>query len=59
MFDNMKTYHKIARLLGSKKTYRIMDLIRNLEWDFDRMSSSGQETYKQLLDELDLEDCDE
>jgi hypothetical protein len=55
----MKTYHKIARSLGSKKTYRIMDLIRNLEWDFDRMSSSGQETYKQLLDELDLENFDE
>ena len=55
----MKTYHKIARLLGSKKTYRIMDLIRNLEWDFDRMSSSGQETYKELLNELDLENFDE
>jgi hypothetical protein len=33
----------------------IKDLIADLGWDYDRMSSSGQETYDKLCELLDIQ----
>jgi hypothetical protein len=33
----------------------IKDLIEDLGWDYDRMSSSGRETYDKLCKLLDIE----
>ena len=46
--------NKIAQSLGVTKTQVIIDLILDLDFDFDRLSTSGKETYQTLLDELDL-----
>ena len=46
--------NKIAQSLGVTKTQVIIDLILYLDFDFDRLSTSGKETYQTLLDELDL-----
>ena len=32
----------------------IKDLIEDLGWEYDRMSSSGQETYDKLCELLDI-----
>jgi hypothetical protein len=37
------------------KFEKIKELVNDMGWDFDRMSSSGQETYNKLCKELDLE----
>ena len=34
----------------------ILKLIYDLGWEFDRMSSSGQETYDKLTDILEITD---
>jgi len=33
----------------------IKDLIEDLGWDYDRMSSSGQETYDKLCELLEID----
>ena len=33
----------------------IKDLVRDLGWDYDRMSSSGKETYDKLCEILEIE----
>jgi len=33
----------------------IKDLVEDLGWDYDRMSSSGQETYDKLCELLDIQ----
>lgn len=33
----------------------IKDLIEDLGWDYERMSSSGQETYDKLCELLDIQ----
>jgi hypothetical protein len=33
----------------------IKDLIEDLGWEYDRMSSSGQETYDKLCELLDIQ----
>jgi hypothetical protein len=38
---------------------KVKELINDLGWDFDRMSSSGQETYNKLCDEVGIEKFDE
>ena len=44
------------------KLEKIEDLVYDLGWDYDRMSSSGQETYEKLCKVLSLKmdyvDCD-
>ena len=51
----MKTIDKIAESIGVKKTQIILDLILDLEWETDRMSESGRETYEKLLKKLGVE----
>jgi|TARA_R110000764_G_scaffold49936_1_gene110290 hypothetical protein len=48
----MKKLDKIAKAIGVQQTQRIIDLILELEYDIDRMSESGRETYEALLAEL-------
>ena len=52
---NMKTLNEIAKTIGVKETQKIVDLILDLEWEVDRMSESGQETYEKLLAKLGIE----
>ena len=51
----MKTLNEIAKTIGVKETQKIVDLILDLEWEVDRMSESGQETYEKLLAKLGIE----
>ena len=51
----MKLINKIAKTVGIKKTQKIVDLIIDLEWEKDRMTESGQETYEELLALLGIE----
>jgi len=50
----MKKLDKIAKAIGVQQTQRIIDLILELEYDIDRMSESGRETYEALLAELEV-----
>ena len=50
----MKTLNEIAKTIGVKKTQEIVDLILDLEWEIDRMSEDGQETYEKLLATLEI-----
>ena len=52
--NKMTKLDKIAEALGVKETQIIIDLILLLEFDLDRMSTSGQETYEKLLAELEI-----
>tara|TARA_R100000455_G_C6257502_1_gene113175 strand:+ start:1017 stop:1211 length:195 start_codon:yes stop_codon:yes gene_type:complete len=36
--------------VSGKEWQKIMQCISDLQWDFDRMSSCGQETYDSLLE---------
>ncbi len=51
----MKLIDEIAKAIGVKKTQAMLDLILDLEWEADRMSESGQETYEKLLKKLGVE----
>lgn len=54
----VKTVNKlnlIAKALGQKETQKIIDLILDLEWEIDRMSDCGKETYEKLLKALEVE----
>ena len=37
------------------KTEKILELIVDLGWEFDRMSSCGQDTYNELCSMLNIE----
>lgn len=50
----MKILNDIAKTIGVKETQKIVDLILDLEWEIDRMSESGQETYEKLLATLEI-----
>lgn len=41
--------------LTTKQLEQVKDLVDHLGWDFDRFSSSGQETYKELCKKLGWE----
>jgi hypothetical protein len=45
----------IAKALGVKETQEIINLILDLEFEIDRMSQCGQETYEKLLTTLEVE----
>ena len=38
-----------------EKIDRLIKLVGDLGWDYDRLSSSGQETYNQLCDLLGIQ----
>jgi hypothetical protein len=38
-----------------EKIDRLIKLVADLGWDYDRMSSSGQDTYNQLCDLLGIQ----
>jgi len=50
----MTKLDKIAKVLGVIETQKIITLILELEYDIDRMSESGRETYEALLAELEV-----
>jgi len=50
----MTKLNKIAKALGVKETQNIIDLILDLDWETQRMTESGQETYEKLLDVLEI-----
>ena len=50
----MTKLDKIAKALGVKETQKIITLILELEYDYDRMSESGQETYEKLMTVLEI-----
>ncbi len=53
----MKTYtcNKIAKALGVEKTLKLINLLCDLEWELDRMTEGGQETYEELMKLLEIE----
>lgn len=53
---NMNKLGLIAKALGPKETKKIVELILDLEWELDRMTESGQETYEELLATLEIGD---
>ena len=40
--------------VSSKELREVLELIDDLGWDYDRMSSSGQETYDQICVKLGI-----
>ena len=40
--------------VSSKELREVLELIDDLGWDYDRMSSSGQETYDQICLKLGI-----
>ena len=52
----MSVINEIAKSIGCKKTQQIINLINDLDFDYDRMSESGQETYDRLLLVLGFEE---
>ena len=40
--------------VSSKELREVLELIEDLGWDYDRMSSSGQETYDQICLKLGI-----
>ena len=53
---NVKMYERFGLLQAesSKEDKEILDLIDDLGWDYDRMSSSGQETYDKICLKLGI-----
>ena len=45
--------------VSSKELREVLELIDDLGWDYDRMSSSGQETYDQICLKLGILDDEE
>ena len=45
--------------VSSKELREVLELIEDLGWDYDRMSSSGQETYDQICLKLGILEDDE
>ena len=45
--------------VSSKELREVLELIEDLGWDYDRMSSSGQETYDQICLKLGILDDEE
>jgi len=43
------------KMLWNEKMNRIQDLVYNMGWDYDRMSSSGQLYYAELCELLNIE----
>nr|BAR35130.1 hypothetical protein [uncultured Mediterranean phage uvMED] len=50
----MKKLNLIVKALGLKETQEILNLILDLEYDYDRMSECGQKTYEKLLTALEV-----
>ena len=46
---------KVNYYISKTKLEKIQNLVNDLGWDYDRMSSSGQETYDELCKVLGLE----
>ena len=38
-----------------EKLRKIMELLVDLEWEYDRMSSSGQESYDEICEKLNIQ----
>lgn len=54
---NGKMYERFLKegmTVSSKEHREILELIEDLGWDYDRMSSSGQETYDQICLKLGI-----
>ena len=45
--------------MSAKDHKEVLELIEDLGWDYDRMSSSGQETYDKICLKLGILDDDE
>ena len=45
--------------VSSKELREVLELIEDLGWDYDRMSSSGQETYDKICLKLGILDDEE
>jgi hypothetical protein len=50
-----KNKKELISKIGVKEYQKLSNLIDDLGWDFDRFSSSGQETYKELCKKLGWE----
>ncbi len=50
--------NKVFKLISKRKETlkKLLDLIDDLGWDYDRMSRSGQDTYSKIIRLLDMED---
>jgi hypothetical protein len=51
-------YKDIAKICGVKKTQKLIELVVNLDWEYERMSQDGQNNFDELcqLLEIDQED---
>jgi hypothetical protein len=51
-------YKDIAKICGVKKTQKLIELVVNLDWEYDRMSQDGQDTFDELCQLLEIEQED-
>ena len=56
MYERFLQDDKSKLKVSSKELREVLELIEDLGWDYDRMSSSGQETYHQLCLKLGILD---
>ena len=59
MYERFLQDDKSKLKVSSKELREVLELIEDLGWDYDRMSSSGQETYDQLCLKLGILDDEE
>lgn len=51
-------YKQIAKICGVKKTQHLIELVVNLDWEYERMSEDGKNTFDQLCELLGIEQED-
>lgn len=51
-------YKDIAKICGVKKTQKLIELVVNLDWEYDRMSQDGQSNFDELCELLEIEQED-
>ena len=51
-------YKDIAKICGVKKTQKLIDLVVNLDWEYERMSQDGQSNFDELCQLLEIEQED-
>jgi len=51
-------YKDIAKICGVKKTQKLIELVVNLDWEYERMSQDGQSNFDELCQLLEIEQED-
>ena len=59
MYERFLQDDKSKLTVSAKDHKEVLELIEDLGWDYDRMSSSGQETYDKICLKLGILDDEE